>query len=129
MGKIAIIFGSLLILLGLGAYLGTGRTSVTALIPSAFGVLLTVAGLVATRYPKARMHVMHVAVLIALFALVATAIKAVPALMSQNYRPAVITQSLTALICAVFVILSVRSFIHARRQRTQGIEGAPGASL
>jgi len=105
----------LLIILGFGGYFGTGRTSATALIPCAFGVLLLAAGIVATKYPKGKMHAMHIAILFALFGLVAAAVRAIPALLDHNYRPAVIMQLLMALICLVFVGLSVRSFIDARR--------------
>ena len=42
MAKTTIIFGVLLVLLGLGSYFGTGRTSLTALIPAGFGLILLI---------------------------------------------------------------------------------------
>ena len=46
MARAALIFGILLILLGLVGYTTTGRTSPTALIPAGFGLLILVCGLV-----------------------------------------------------------------------------------
>ena len=49
---ITIGFGVLLILLGVGSYIGTGMTSLTALIPAFFGVAYLYLGLHGT--PRAR---------------------------------------------------------------------------
>lgn len=47
MASATIGFGVLLILLGLGGYFGTGRVSITALIPAFFGLPILILGLVA----------------------------------------------------------------------------------
>ena len=57
----AIVFGILLIGLGVGGFFGTGAAHPTALIPAAFGLVLALLGLVALLKPNLRKHVMHVA--------------------------------------------------------------------
>ena len=67
MARTTIVFSVLLILLGLGFFLGTGAAHATALIPSGFGVLLLFLGLLATR-DAWRMHAMHLVALWACWA-------------------------------------------------------------
>ena len=60
----AIVFGMLLAGRGLGGYFGTGTSSLTALIPAAFGVVLTGLGVKARDAGK-RKRAMHIAVAVA----------------------------------------------------------------
>lgn len=123
MSKAAIGFGIVLIGLGLGGYFGTGRTSVTALIPAFFGLLLVILGWVATRgSEKVRMHTMHVAAMLGLLGFVAPAVQALPKLgkllAGEAERPAaVVLQLVMAAVCAVFLGLCIKSFVDARRNR------------
>ncbi|MPY86502.1 MAG: hypothetical protein GEU99_01100 [Luteitalea sp.] len=115
------IVGVLLVLLGLIGYVATGRQSVTALIPAAFGALLWVLALLA-RNERRRPHAMHAAALVGLLGFLATvrALFSLPALLQGEAlaRPAaVMSQSVMALLTGVFVALCVRSFIDARRRR------------
>ena len=111
------LFGLILIALGVGSYVATGRTSVTALIPSFFGAAFVVLALVA-RKEAARKHVMHVAVALALVGAIASLVRAVPAAMNgQAARPAVLAQFAMAALLAVYVALGVQSFIAARKAR------------
>ncbi len=121
MFKATVGFGIALIVLGLGGYLGTGRSSVTALIPAFFGLCLVIAGWVASRGgAKVRMHTMHVAAVLGLIGVVAPAVQALPKLgklfAGEAERPvAIITQLIMAVLCAVFLVLCVKSFIDVRR--------------
>ena len=63
--------GLLLMIIGIGSYVLTGRTSVTALIPAFFGVVFVVLAYVA-RNEAARKHAMHVAVALALVGAIAS---------------------------------------------------------
>lgn len=111
------LIGFLLIVLGIGSYLLTGQTSVTALIPAFFGAVLLVLALVA-RAEAARKHAMHAAVAIALIGLLAALARAVPALARGELgRAAVQSQLAMAALLAVHVALGVKSFIDARRAR------------
>lgn len=116
----AIGFGIVLILVGLGGYFGTGTTSWTALIPSIIGALLAVFGVVGLK-EHLRMHAMHGAVLVALLGALGSLGRLVPALIKGTGAPAaLISQGVTALLCSIFVVLCVRSFIAARKAREAG---------
>ena len=111
------LFGLILIVLGVAAYVLTGRTSVTALIPAMFGAVLLVLALVA-RSESARKHAMHAAVAVGLIGALASLGRAVPAVLNGNAgRPAVIAQILMALLLLMYVGFGVQSFIAARRAR------------
>lgn len=123
MSKIAILFGAALILVGVIGYVAGNFVSVTALIPAFIGIILVLMGYIAQAKENLRPHVMHVAVFVALLGLIGTCVRWIPAL--TNYistgtvknSAAFISQTLTALLCLVFVILSVKSFVDARRNR------------
>ena len=107
--------------LGLGGFVLTGSVHKTALIPCAFGVLLAFCGGIAF-HEKARKHAMHVAVLVALVALLGTArsLRFLPDLLNGTAEKpaAVITQAVNAFLSLGFILLAVRSFIQARRARS-----------
>ena len=124
MPSTSIFFGFLLILLGAGGYvygMANGNASPTALIPAVFGVLLIIFGVLARSKENLRKHLMHGAVLVGLLGFLATvgSFLKIPALLAGTAeRPAaVITQLTMAVICLAFVILCVKSFIDARRNR------------
>jgi hypothetical protein len=64
-----------------------------------------------------RMHLMHAAVLVGLFGFIIPAYRILSRLGDINVSLAVLSQIAMALICLVFVILSVKSFVDARRNR------------
>jgi len=124
----SIICGVLLILLGLGGFayavstLPAGEPIAkvyTALIPAVIGLILVVLGYVSKIKDNLRKHLMHVAVLIGLLGFLATVssvMKLSSLLNGTAERPlAVFSQFTTAVICLIFVILCVKSFIDARR--------------
>jgi hypothetical protein len=118
MPYVTMALGSLLLLIGVGFYVGTGATSVTALIPAFLGIPIEIAGVVALREGW-RKHAMHVAVLLALLGFLGSVrgLVSLPGLLSgaELARPAaVVAQSLTAVLCLAFVGLAVRSFVRAR---------------
>ena len=122
MPQTTVAFGVLLCLVGVGFYAGTGGASLTALIPAFLGLPLVVAGVLARREAWRR-HAMHAAALLGTLGVLGSLRGAVqlPALLagSEVARPAAVAaQSVTALLCLVFVGLCVRSFVNARRERT-----------
>jgi hypothetical protein len=121
MGPIAIGFGVVLTLLGLWGYLATDKVSITALIPSFFGLALVLLGRLASN-DKLRMHVMHLAALLGLLGF------GIPLFMVARgyftnpnfaFGIAQTEQILMALLCGVFLALCVKSFIDARRNRSE----------
>ncbi len=115
MAKITIGLGFVLIVLGLGGYFGTGWEHVTALIPAFFGLPLLILGLIA-RNERRRKTAMHIAVGIGLLGFVGTVrgLMKLPVLLTggELERPtAVAVQAAMALVCFVFVLLCVWSFI------------------
>lgn len=120
MAKVTLVFAVLLIVLGLGFYLGTGSQHPTALIPTWFGVALGVFGVLAISPSETRRKVfMHVNVTIGLLGFLGAAGRAIYALSSGHPadRTAVTAQLLMAGLLLIYVILCVRSFIAARRAR------------
>ena len=122
MSRLALIIGVLLILLGVGGYFGLGRQSVTALIPAFFGVPLVVLGAVAPKAgERARMHLMHAALVVALLGLLGSA-GGLPGLLKLisgaevERAEAAVSKSIMALLCALFVVMGIKSFVDARRR-------------
>ncbi len=115
MPKITLAFAGALVLLGLATWLGAGRTSVTAMIPSFFGIPLGLAGVIALR-DEWRKHAMHVAAAIALIGALGAFSRALPALsLSEPIRLATLSQLVMGTALLVYLALCIRSFIQARR--------------
>ena len=115
-----IILAIILILLGAGAYVGSGMASVTALIPSFFGVAFLVCGALAFKQGL-RKHVMHVAALLALLGIggAGMGFAKLPSLFDGTAeRPmAIIVQCIMSVLLVVYLVLCIRSFINARKAR------------
>ena len=121
MPSTAIISGVLLIVIGILGYVFSivdGNTSVTALIPAAFGLLLAVLGFIAKSNENLRKHLMHVAVVVGLLGFLIPTIRILSRISDIKISLAVLSQAAMAIVCLFFVILCVQSFINARRSRT-----------
>ena len=119
MSNIAVSFGAVLMLLGIAGYFGSNMVSLTALIPTAFGLILLVLGVVA-RDPGKRKHAMHVAAAIGLLGF-AGSVSGLLKVITGDLGPrpnAAITQAVMAVLMLIFVALCVRSFIRARQTGT-----------
>ena len=107
--------GAVLIAVGIVAYITTGAASVTALAPAFVGLPILILGLLAAR-EKLRRHMIHAALAVALLGALASVPMAV-ALLTGTTGAAEVTSTVTAVICAAYVAIGVRSFIAARRTR------------
>ncbi len=119
MAKITIGIGCVLIALGVGGYFGTGRESMTALIPAFVGLPLALLGVVALNDGR-RKHAMHAAAALGLLGFLGASrgFAKLPALLTggEVEKPvAAYMQIAMSLVCLVFLVLCVRSFIRARR--------------
>jgi hypothetical protein len=131
MPKATIVVGVLLSAIGLWGFFGSAsdHRSVTALIPAFVGVPLLVLGALAVAKPDLRKHTMHAAAALGLLGFVMAGGRAamtiarsgVGVLLSDDptigRAPRMVV--LMALVCLVFTILCVASFVQARRRRTQ----------
>lgn len=129
MAKLAMIFGLILILLGVDMFVQTGSHAPTALIPAWFGIVLVVLGLAAnSANSKRRMMAMHLAALVGLIGVIFAGWRGGAGLSAQMSgeilsRPGAMKEELAmAIICFIFVLLSIRSFILARRRRRSTTE-------
>jgi hypothetical protein len=124
MAKLTIVFGILLIILGVTGYVYTGSMYPTALIPAGAGILFILFGVLAgSDNARKRMLWMHVSVTVALLlflSLIGSDIDVIRLSrgVSFPYPAAVIEKSATSLLSLLYVLFCVRSFISARRQRT-----------
>jgi multisubunit Na+/H+ antiporter MnhF subunit len=125
MARITILFGVVLILLGGFGYVATGSHFPTALIPAYIGIVLAICGFFAhTPETKRRMLFMHIAVTIGLLGFLGTAKSIVDFIEMANGRQfphpsAVEEKAAMAVLLLVFVVMCVRSFIAARRARSE----------
>jgi hypothetical protein len=124
MARLTIVVGLILIVLGVAVFVATGSYAPTALIPAYFGVLLGILGVLArTPDSKRRMLWMHIAVTVGLVGCIFPGWRGLGDLIAQAHgvavpRPVAMKEELAmAAVCLVFVLLCVRSFIAARRQR------------
>lgn len=109
-------YGAFLVVLGLGGYILTGAT--TALIPAFIGIPVLGLGF-AARNPAWRRNAMYVAVGLGSLGLLAALSRLIPAFASgAEVGPATMSLSFLALGSAVYVVMGIRSFIEAQRQRT-----------
>lgn len=122
---VTIVYGLLLIGLGVGSYVVTDMVSVTALIPAFFGLPVLVCGILARDEAKLR-HAMHGAATLGLFGFFGTGMSLlkIPDILSgvALERPeAVKAQIIMALLSLVFVALCIKSFVDVRRARRRAM--------
>lgn len=126
MAKVTIIFGVLLIILGLVGYFGTGSAHPTALIPTWFGAALGIGGALAVSPSETRRKIfMHVNVTIGAIGMIGAFVEALRgygAARSAGLDPdyiALASKLTMGVLLVIYVNLCVRSFIQARRSRQE----------
>jgi hypothetical protein len=120
MVRTTIGLGIILIVLGFVGFFTTGMQSVTALIPTFFGIVFLILGILA-RKESARKMLMHIAMVIGLLGLIGSfpgLIKLFPLLIGAEVaRPAaVIAQSIMALVLIYYLAMGIKTFIDARKK-------------
>lgn len=121
MPKFSIILGIIFIVMGLYGYFGISSESITALIPTFFGIPLLILGWsgLNEKYLKHAMHGAAVLTLLGFAGTVGGLIKFFKMLGgAEMERPAAVTvQAIMAILCLLFLIFAVKSFIDARRNK------------
>lgn len=123
MPKFSIVLGIIFILMGLYGYFGISSESITALIPTFFGIPLLILGWLGLN-EKYLKHTMHGAAVLTLLGFVGTVgglFKFFRMLGGEEMqRPAAVTvQAIMAILCLLFLIFAIKSFIDARRNKQQ----------
>jgi hypothetical protein len=120
MAKLTIVFGVLLILLAVIGFVSTGSAHPTSLIPGALGLIFIFFGAMAnTPDSKKRMLWMHISVTIALLAFLGTIPADIDSFRLSRgvefpHPAAVLEKAAMSLLCLIYVLFCIRSFINAR---------------
>lgn len=123
MARLSLNIGILLIILGLTSYYLTDAASFTALIPSFFGAVFGLLGLLGKRSESMNKHAMHAALLLAILGLAGSfsGLWSMFSYLLGGAEPArmaaAISQTIMAVLCLLFLILGIKSFIDARKNR------------
>ena len=120
MPSTAIGLGVLQILIGIVGYIYgmmNGNASITALIPAFFGIVLAGLGFAARAKENLRKHLMHAALVVALLGFILPAGRLISRIGDLTLSAAVLSQIAMAAVCLLFVILGIKSFADARRNR------------
>ena len=123
MSRITLYFGAVLTGLGVFYFLTTGSVHPTSLIPVWFGLALAILAVLARSEDTSRRKLyMHIAVTIGLIGFLFPGFMGIRDLIKSHgsqiplaHPAATHEQLLMAVLCLVFVLLCVRSFIVARR--------------
>ncbi len=123
MPRLTILFGIILILLGVFCYMNTGHEHPTSLIPSAIGLILAICGALArTTDLKRRGLAMHIAATVGVLGFLFTAKDIVTYFRMQGglqVKSVIATEekAATAVLLLVFTIACVRNFVQAAQAR------------
>lgn len=121
MPKFSIVLGIIFIVMGLYGYFGISSESITALIPTFLGIPLLVLGWIGLneKYLKHAMHGAAVLTLLGFAGTVSGLIKFFRMLGGEEMqRPAAVTvQAIMSILCLLFLVFAIKSFIDARRNK------------
>jgi len=115
---VAIIEGGFLVLVGIIAYIYSGQASVTALIPSIFGLGILVPGYVAYYNSEMAKHAMHVTAVFALIGILGS-LDSILGFLDGEYSLANISKGVLLIICGEYLYFCILSFRAARIKREQ----------
>ena len=113
--RIAIYEGAILVLWGVAAYIISGQSSITAMIPSFMGAPLMILGLLSEKIPDMRHHLMHASMVMALLMVLGGA--RVFADFSDMSNLAISSHIILIFVEATFMICGIMSFRAARLAR------------
>ncbi|HXF42756.1 MAG TPA: hypothetical protein VNK26_03380 [Pyrinomonadaceae bacterium] len=118
----AIIIGEALFVLGIAGYaygLLNGNASLTALIPSVFGLIISLCGILSRSRQNLRKHLMHIAAVVAFVGFIVSGGRLFSKINELTFSAATVSLTLMALLCLIFLIVAINSFISARTGQNQ----------
>ena len=113
--RIAIYEGAILVLWGVAAYIISGQSSITAMIPSFMGAPLMILGLLSEKIPDMRHHLMHASMVLALLMVLGGA--RVFTDFSDMSNLAISSHIILIFVGATFMVCGIMSFRAARLAR------------
>ena len=113
--RIAIYEGAIRVLWGVAAYIISGQSSITAMIPSFMGAPLMILGLLSEKIPDMRHHLMHASMVMALLMVLGGA--RVFADFSDMSNLAISSHIILIFVGVTFMICGIMSFRAARLAR------------
>ena len=113
--RIAIYEGAILVLWGVAAYIISGQSSITAMIPSFMGAPLMILGLLSEKIPDMRHHLMHASMVLALLMVLGGA--RVFTDFSDMSNLAISSHIILILVGVTFMVCGIMSFRAARLAR------------
>ncbi|HED37053.1 MAG TPA: hypothetical protein ENI76_02230 [Ignavibacteria bacterium] len=116
MAKISILFGIILLLVGIAGYIATDETGDITLIPAILGLALVLLGIVGLKEKNLKKS-MRAASLLALLGFLGAGIRLLSAFTSDiHVNPIELTsQIIITILCAVFIGVAVKSFVKSFR--------------
>ena len=119
--KIGTLFGVLLTIIGIISYFiqSADPPSITALIPTVFGVPMVTLGILAVQNPQNRHHYMHASMIIALFMALGGA--RIVLYFSTMSILGIVSHLLLLQVGISFTIVGIMSFRHARLVRESSV--------
>tara|TARA_B100001029_G_scaffold176659_1_gene179946 strand:+ start:752 stop:1141 length:390 start_codon:yes stop_codon:yes gene_type:complete len=113
--RIAIYEGAILVLWGIAAYIISGQSSITAMIPSFMGAPLMILGILSEKIPDMRHHLMHASMVLALLMVLGGT--RVFANFSDMSNLAISSHIVLILVGMTFMVCGIMSFRAARLAR------------
>ena len=121
--------GLLLCAIGVVAYIGSGASSLTSLIPVVLGLALIGCAVLATKRPDQRKTAIHGAAAFALIGILGSASRLPTAFGDDDVSGWAIGANIAVLAVLIpFVVLAVQSFRAARRGSSQADPTSPASS-
>ena len=113
--RIAIYEGAILVLWGVAAYIISGQSSITAMIPSFMCAPLMILGILSEKIPDMRHHLMHASMVLALLMVLGGA--RIFADFSDMSNLAISSHIILILVGVTFMVCGIMSFRAARLAR------------
>lgn len=114
MVKLSFATGTILIVVGLLGFFFSGMASWTALIPAIVGALFLVGAFIGKK-PEKRKLGMHISAGVALLGFLGASHPLVKVLQGGEFGAAQVSAALMGVLCLVFLIFAIKSFIDARK--------------